>query len=141
MARNYNKVILVGNVGTTPELRQTKNGTSVTNFSVSTVDQWKNRNGEIQRHKKWHRIVCWGKLAETIVRGIRQGMLILVEGSISYRTYFNKENIKIPVTEIKATEIKKWANIATIDYSKDSTTEADQTLENDEENYEITRQD
>jgi len=134
MARNYNKVILVGDVGTTPELRQTKNGTSVTNFSVSTVDQWKNRNGEIQRHKKWHRIVCWGKLAENVVRGIRQGMLILVEGSISYRTYINKENIKIPVTEIKATEIKKWANVPLTNYSKNSSIEIDQTLENEADN-------
>jgi len=110
MSRNYNKVILVGNVGTVPELRQTKNGTNVTNFSVSTIDQWKDKNNEIQRHKKWHRIVCWGKLAENVAKGIKQGMLILIEGSISYRIYINKENIKTPVTEIKATEVKKWAN-------------------------------
>lgn len=116
MSRNYNKVILVGNVGNTPELRQTKNGTSVTNFSVSTVDRWKDKNGEIQNHKKWHRIVCWGKTAENVSKGIKQGMLVLIEGSISYRTYSNKENIKTHITEIKATEVKKWANV--VDHSQ-----------------------
>jgi single-strand DNA-binding protein len=110
MARNYNKVILVGNVGANPELRQTKNGTNVTNFSISTIDRWKDRNGEIKKHKKWHRIVCWGKIAENVVKGIKQGMLVLVEGSLSYRSYTNKEGIRGHVTEIKASEVKKWAN-------------------------------
>ena len=110
MSRNYNKVILVGNIGTTPELRQTKNGTNVTNFSISTVEQWKDKNDVIQKHKKWHRIVCWGKIAENVVKGIKQGMLVLIEGSLSYRVYINNEGIKTNITEIKATEVKKWAN-------------------------------
>lgn len=126
MARNYNKVILVGNVGANPELRQTKNGTNVTNFSVSTIDRWKDRNGEIQKHKKWHRIVCWGKIAENVVRGIKQGMLVLVEGSLSYRTYTNKEGVKTPVTEIKATEVKKWANALEMSSTSDK---ADDTID------------
>ncbi len=105
--RNYNKVILVGTLGVTPELRKTKSGVSVTNFSVSTMNFWKDRNGQLQRQRKWHRIVCWGKLAETVTAGLKRGMLVLVEGSISYRT--NKQSAKT-IAEIKATDVKKWAN-------------------------------
>jgi single-strand DNA-binding protein len=121
MSYNYNKIILVGNVGSTPELRQTKNGTFVTNFSISTIDRWKNKEGEIQKHKKWHRIVCWGKVAETVSKGIKQGMLVLIEGSISYRTYISKENIKTHITEIKATEVKKWANAVSYEIGDNKT--------------------
>lgn len=106
--RHYNKVILIGNVATTPELRHTKNGTEVTNFSINTITQWKNKNGELKRSKKWHRIVCWGKLASNVTNTIKEGMTVLVEGSITYRKYINKQNIKTNITEIKAVDVKKW---------------------------------
>jgi len=115
MSRNYNKVILVGNIGATPELRHTKNNTSVTNFSISTVEFYKNKTGELQKLKKWHRIVCWGKLAENTVKSIREGQLVLIEGSLSYRNR-DKDGIKTVVAEIKASEVKKWANAAHTSY-------------------------
>jgi len=108
---SLNKIILVGNVGSDLELRKTTNSTSVTNFSLSTVDRWKDRNGELQSHKKWHRTVCWGKTAEIAVDSVKNGALVLVEGSISYRTYINKEGVKNNhIAEVKTSQLTKWAN-------------------------------
>jgi len=108
---SLNKIIFVGNVGSDLSLRKTTNNVSVTNFSLSTIDKWKDRTGEIQSHKKWHRIVCWGKIAETAVENIRSGALVLIEGSITYRTYINKDNIKNNhIAELKCSQLVKWAN-------------------------------
>jgi len=108
---SLNKIILVGNTGSELSLRKTTNDVSVTNLSLSTIDKWKDRDGEIQSHKKWHKIVCWGKTAEMSVENIKSGSLVLVEGSVSYRTYINKEGIKNNhIAEIKTSQLAKWAN-------------------------------
>lgn len=108
---NLNKIILVGNIATDLELRQTTNNVDVTNFSLNTIDRWKDKDGVLKTHKKWHRLVAWGKTAEFAVNNITQGMLVLVEGTLSYRTYINKDNVKNNhVAEIKITNIVKWAN-------------------------------
>jgi single-strand DNA-binding protein len=108
---SLNKVILVGNVGSELSLRKTTNDTSVTNFSLSTIDKWRDKSGEVQSHKKWHRTVCWGKTAEVAVDSVKNGSLVLIEGSISYRTYINKEGIKNNhIAEIKTSQLTKWAN-------------------------------
>lgn len=108
---SLNKIILVGNVGSELVLRKTTNNTSVTNFSLSTTDRWKDRNGEIKTDKKWHRTVCWGKTSEIAVNTIKNGALVLAEGAISYRTHLNKEGIKNNhIAEIKTSQIVKWAN-------------------------------
>ena len=108
---SLNKIILIGNIGSELVLRKTQNNTSVTNFSLSTTDKWKDKNGEIKTEMKWHRNVCWGKSAEIAVNNIKNGSLVLVEGSIAYKTYINKDNIKNNhIAEIKTSQIVKWAN-------------------------------
>ncbi|GEM_PF-799180 len=108
---SFNKIILVGNVGSDLALRKTTNDTSVTNFSLSTVDRWKDKNGENKTHKKWHRVVCWGKTAEIAVDNVKNGSLVLIEGSISYKTYINKEGVKNNhIAEIKTSQLVKWTS-------------------------------
>ena len=108
---SLNKIILVGNIGSDLSLRKTSNNTSVTNFSLSTIDRWRDKSGEVQSHKKWHRTVCWGRTSEIAVDTIKNGDLVLVEGSISYRTYINKEGVKNNhIAEVKTSQITKWAN-------------------------------
>ncbi len=124
---SFNKIILVGNVGNELALRKTTNNISVTNFSLSTIERWKDKSGEIKSHKKWHKTVCWGKIAENAVASINSGALVLVEGSISYRTYVNKEGIKNNhIAEVKTSQLTKWAN-ALEDYKKDSKVESKET--------------
>jgi len=108
---SLNKIILVGNVGNELDLRKTTSDTSVTNFSVSTLEKWKDKNGELKSHKKWHKTVCWGKVAENAVEHIKSGALVLAEGSISYRTHVNKDGVKNNhIAEVKISQLTKWAN-------------------------------
>jgi len=116
---SLNKIIIVGNVGSELSLRKTTNNTSVTNFSLSTIEKWRDRNGEIKSHKKWHRTVCWGKTAENAVENIKSGSLVLAEGTISYRTYVNKDGIKNNhIAEMKISQLTKWANALDLDNVK-----------------------
>ena len=65
MSRGINKVILIGNLGTDPELRYTPSGSAVANFSVATSDRWRDKTtGEQQERTEWHRIVCFNRLGE-----------------------------------------------------------------------------
>lgn len=108
---SLNKIILIGNVESDVELRKTTNNVSVTNFSISTIDKWKDKNNETQFQKKLHRTVCWGKTAEVASNNIKNGALILVEGSIAYKTHINKDNVKNNhIAEIKISQLTKWAS-------------------------------
>ena len=107
MSRNYNKVLLVGKIESEMTLRMTTNGTSVTNFTLTTSNKWTNKTNEEKVYTKWHHIVCWGKLAEFVVTEFSSGDEVLVEGSISYR-YYEKNGKSIKVAEIKATNVSKW---------------------------------
>ena len=66
MQRNsVNKVILIGNLGQDPEARFTPQGTAVVNLSVATNESWKDQSGEVQERTEWHRVVMYGRMAET----------------------------------------------------------------------------
>ena len=61
---SVNKVILIGNLGRDPELRYTKSGQAVANFSIATNERWTDKEGQQQERTEWHRIVTWAKTAE-----------------------------------------------------------------------------
>ena len=83
--RSYNKVILVGNLTRDPELRYTPNNTPVAIFTVATNRVWVNAKGERKEEASFHRVNVWGKAGETLVRILRKGMKVLVEGILVYR--------------------------------------------------------
>ncbi|SVD81270.1 uncharacterized protein METZ01_LOCUS434124, partial [marine metagenome] len=62
---SLNKVILIGNLGQDPDGRFTPQGTAVTNLSVATNESWKDQNGDVQDRTEWHRVVMYGRMAET----------------------------------------------------------------------------
>ena len=62
---SLNKVILIGNLGQDPESRFTPQGTAVANLSIATNEAWKDQNGELQERTEWHRVVMYGRMAET----------------------------------------------------------------------------
>ena len=104
MIRNFNRVELLGNVGRVPELRQTQNGTPVTDFSLATTKKWKTKEGEEKTETQWHKIVCWGRLAESVCKVVGKGDLVFVFGEISYREY-EKDGDKRTITEIEGTQV------------------------------------
>lgn len=86
MPKAVNKVILIGNVGADPEIRTLSSGGKVANFSLATNRRWKDSDGTEQEKTEWHRITCWGKLADIIQQWVHKGDALYVEGRIEYST-------------------------------------------------------
>ena len=98
---SVNKVILVGNLGQDPEGRFTPQGTAVTNLSVATNESWKNHNGELQDRTEWHRVVMYGKMAETANEYMHKGQMVYVEGRLQTNEWEDQNQVKRRTTEIK----------------------------------------
>jgi single-strand DNA-binding protein len=99
---SVNEVTLVGHLGADAEVRQMSNGTSVATLSVATSERWADKgSGEMKEKTEWHRVVLFGKQAESLRPYLVKGKLIHVGGSITYRTYEKDGETKYS-TEIKA---------------------------------------
>src|SRR5688500_19763262 len=88
--------MLIGNLGSDPEVRSTTGGGRVANFSLATSRTWNNASGEKQEKTEWHRCIVWntknGKLADIVEQYLKKGHKVFVEGSIEYRQWQDKEN-------------------------------------------------
>jgi single-strand DNA-binding protein len=102
--RGVNKAILVGNVGKDPEVRVTGNGTSVTTLNVATTKSWM-KGSDRQEKTEWHRVVCWGKLADIVGEYIRKGRQIYIEGEIRTRKWEDNKGAERYTTEIVADQM------------------------------------
>lgn len=105
MPKAINKVILVGNLGSDPELRYTGSGTAVCNMRLATNESYKDANGEWVDKTEWHSIVAWSKLAEICGEYLKKGSQVYFEGSLQTRSYDDKDGNTKWVTEIKAKEM------------------------------------
>ncbi|HIA79104.1 MAG TPA: single-stranded DNA-binding protein [Candidatus Marinimicrobia bacterium] len=102
MQRNsVNKVILVGNLGQDPDARFTPQGTAVTNLSVATNESWKDQSGEIKEKTEWHRVVMYGRMAETANEYMNKGQMVYIEGRLQTREWEDKNQVKRRTTEIR----------------------------------------
>lgn len=102
-----NKVILVGNVGTDPEIRTTEAGVKVANLRLATTEKiFDRQNNTSKDHTEWHTIVLWRGLADVVDRFVRKGSQIYIEGSLRSREWTDRENQKRFTVEIVANEMK-----------------------------------
>lgn len=102
---SVNKVILIGNLGANPELRNTSGGTSVCELRIATNETWKDQSGAMQTRTEWHRVVVWGRQAESVSRYLTKGRSVYVEGRIQTREWTDKEGVKRYTTEIIASNV------------------------------------
>ena len=98
---SLNKVILIGNLGQDPEARFTPQGTAVTNLSIATNESWKDQSGEMQDRTEWHRVVMYGRMAETAAEYMKKGQMVYVEGRLNTREWEDQNQIKRKTTEIR----------------------------------------
>lgn len=98
---SVNKVILVGNLGSDPEVRYLPSGDAVANLSLATTDTWKDKDGNKQEATEWHRISFFGRQAEVCQQYLKKGSQIYVEGSIRTRKWQDKDGQDRYSTEIK----------------------------------------
>ncbi len=101
-----NKAMLVGRLGKDPEVKYMPDGTMVTNFTLATDEQWKDKNGEKVQKTEWHRIVTYRKLAEICGNYLVKGKLVFIEGRIQTRSWDDKDGVKRYTTEIIANDMK-----------------------------------
>lgn len=107
MARGINKVILVGNLGNDPEVRQTQSGVTVTTLSIATTDSWKDKNtGQPQERTEWHRVVLWKRLGEIAGEYLRKGGQVYIEGALRTRKWQDQNGQDRYTTEIIANEMQ-----------------------------------
>jgi single-strand DNA-binding protein len=84
MSRSLNKVMLIGNVGSEPEIRTTAGGTKLAKVSLATNRVFNDRSGNKQEKTEWHRLTFWDKLADLVDQYVKKGDRIYVEGRIEY---------------------------------------------------------
>lgn len=87
MARDLNKIELIGRLGAAPELRYTANGMSVANFSVATNNVYRTAAGDEVDEVQWHRCVAWGKVAEVAAKVLAKGHRLFLSGRMQYRKW------------------------------------------------------
>ena len=103
---SVNKAILVGRLGKDPETRYMTNGEAVTNVSLATSENYKDKNGEKQERTEWHNLVFYRRLAEIAGEYLKKGSQIYVEGRIQTRKWQDKEGKDRYTTEIVVNEMQ-----------------------------------
>ncbi|WP_343192566.1 single-stranded DNA-binding protein [Buchnera aphidicola (Taiwanaphis decaspermi)] len=99
--RGINKVILIGNLGQDPDVRYMPNGKAVTNLTVATSENWKDKKtGERKEKTEWHKIVIFGKLAEIAGQYLKKGSQVYLEGSLQTRKWQDQNGNDRYTTEI-----------------------------------------
>ena len=98
---SVNKVILVGNLGRDAELRYTPGGAAVATINMATTEVWNDKAGQRQEKTEWHRVVLWGKSAESLTEYLTKGKQIYVEGRLQTRQWDDKDGNKRYTTEIR----------------------------------------
>jgi single-strand DNA-binding protein len=101
-----NKVILIGNLGSDPEVRYTPDGTAVANFNIATSDEWTDKDsGERKKRTEWHRIVAWRRLGEICGEYLSKGKQVYVEGKLQTRSW-EKDGVTRYTTEVIASDVQ-----------------------------------
>lgn len=101
-----NRAMLIGNLGSDPDVRTLNGGDVVCEFRLATSETWKDKNGERQERTEWHTVVCWGGLAESCGEYLSKGRQVYVEGRIQTREWEDKDGVKRWSTEINAQTVQ-----------------------------------
>jgi single-strand DNA-binding protein len=101
-----NKVILVGNLGADPEIRNTASGTAVANLRIATTSRKKDADGNWSDQTEWHSAVCFGRTAENVGKFLQKGRQVYVEGRLQTRKWQDRDGNDRWSTEVVAHEVK-----------------------------------
>ncbi len=102
----YQQVVIVGNLGSDPEMRFTPTGVPVTSFSVAVNRRWTDSNGEQKEKTTWFRVTAWRKLAELCNQYLSKGRLVLVEGEIDASAWLDNQGNPRATLELTARNVR-----------------------------------
>jgi len=100
MARGLNKVMIIGNLGSDPEIKYSQSGTAIANLRIATAENRKNSDGEWEARTEWHRLVLFGRQAEVCKDYLHKGSKIYVEGRLQTRSWEDQNGQKHYATEV-----------------------------------------
>lgn len=101
-----NKVMIIGNIGTDPEMRYTANGNAVTTFRMAVNRNYSGPDGERREETEWFSVVTWNKLAETCSQYLQKGRSAYVEGRLQTRSWEGPDGQKRYRTEVIANTVQ-----------------------------------
>ena len=101
-----NKIIIMGRLGRTPELKQMQDGNTVCSFSIAVSEKWTDKNGEKQERTCWLNVNVWGKQAENCSKYLCKGKRALVEGKLNQRSYTSRDGQERTVHEVTANYVE-----------------------------------
>ncbi|AFK03380.1 single-strand binding protein [Emticicia oligotrophica DSM 17448] len=101
-----NKVILLGNLGSDPEVRTLPSGGKVVTFSIATSESYNNKNGERVEQTEWHRIELWDNLANIAEQYLKKGDTAYVEGRIRSEKWTDKDGIERTTVKIRGNALQ-----------------------------------
>lgn len=107
---SINKAILLGHVGHTPKLVQSRSGTPATNIPIATNKTIYHTDGSYENKTEWHRVVAYGRIAENICAYVQKGNLLWIEGELHTRNYTGRDGLQKTVTEIIVTNTQFFKN-------------------------------
>ena len=106
MSNGVYKVLIIGYLGSDPEIKYTKAGDPVANLSIATSESWKDKNsGDLQEKVEWHRVVMFSRLAEIAEQYLKKGSKVFVEGKLQTRKWQDQEGKDRYTTEVVAKEM------------------------------------
>jgi len=103
---SFNKIIIVGHLGISPETRYLPDGTAATSFSMATSEKKKGRDGEAQDITTWFKVTVWGKQGEMVSQYLDKGSLAYVEGRLSLNEYTDRDGNKRISLEVRADNVQ-----------------------------------
>ncbi len=101
-----NKAIIVGRLGSDPEMKTVTSGQTVCRLSVATSENWTDRDGQKQERTEWHRVVVWGRMAEVCGQHLAKGRQVYLEGRLQTRSWEDPQGVKKYTTEIVASTVQ-----------------------------------
>jgi len=144
MAGSLNKVILIGNLGADPEIKEMPDGTKMAKFSIATTERYTNKQGEKISNTDWHNIVLWRGTAQVAEKYLRKGDSVCIEGKLKNRSWEDENGMKKYATDIQGDSMtmlgsKRNSDPSEIGYEKpdikisNETTNTGTTEKNDED--------
>ena len=101
-----NKIMLIGNVGSEPNVRTLDTGVKVATIRRATSEKYKTADGQTKEQTEWHTIELWRNLADIADKWVKKGDRLYIEGAMHYKSYTDKEGVERIMASITATELR-----------------------------------
>lgn len=105
MAKDLNKVLIIGRLGKDPDMRYTQGGSPVTTFSVASGRQWRDATGEVHDETEWFNVVTWNKLAEICHEHLHKASRVYIEGRLQTRQWQDQDGQSHSRVEVVASDM------------------------------------